>query len=807
MALSAITVLGLGLGAAVAIFSVVYPVVLTPLPFDDPDRLVIAWQQDEQGGLREVSYREFQGWRDQARSFEAMAAIGSVNWSFQTSGSGDPYTIPISVVSASFFDSLGVLPLLGRTFVPADDDEAATTGRVVVLSHSLWVQRFDADPDIIGHSLRRLAGSTAAEPFTIVGVMPPAFQFPQGAHLWTPVGPELAAIRRAAGLTDMRFLRVLFVVGRLRPDVTIEAARTEIDTLIPRVQRDLAPTGRVEMLDGVVTSLGEHLFGNARTALLLFLGAVGLVLLIAIANVVGLLLVRSVERRRDAAVRKALGATDAHLLRYHLLEGAVIAAGGGALGIGLATVSVPALVALSPAEIPGIDAVAVDGRMLAFALVISAGCALLVGAGTSLRIRDSWIPHWLKSGSPTLIRGGMVTRTRDTLLVTQVALAVVSLFAATLLTASYANLVREDLGFRPEHVLTLDASLPDSRYSLQQKRLFYRELLQRVAALPGVDGVAAVYQRPFDNGPVGFDLVPHLRGQPPDGSESHLNPMLNVEAVTPDYFSVMGTRLLRGRTFTERDAVGSPLVVVVSDSTARRLWPRDEALGQQLLTVGDPFDPDDEVPFQTVVGVVEDARYREIETPRFDLYVPFYQAPLQVQDLVVRTAGDPLLLAGPVRDEIRRLDARQVVDGVRTMDMVVSRAMRPWQFNMVVSAALAAVALTLTALGLFGTVAYAVRQRTREIGLRIALGARTGHILDLVMRRVVVLTAVGSSIGLVLALGVARLFDSLVFGVAPRDPATLVAVTVMMSCVAIAASFLAARRWSRVDPMVALRAE
>lgn len=807
LALTAIAVLGLGIGSAVAIFSVVHQVVLTPLPFDDPERLVIAWQQDPQGDLREVSYREFQGWRDQARSFAAMTAIGSVNWSFELSGSDDPYAAPVSAVSASFFDTLGAQPLLGRTFRSTDEDEAPTSSRVLILSHRLWVERFDADPDIIGRGIRRSTDQTGAEPFTVVGVMPREFQFPQGAELWIPVGPELAAIQRADSVTDMRFLRVLFVVGRLNPGVSIEMARTEIDTLIPRVQQDLAPTERGDPLEGVVTRLGDHLFGNARAALLLFLGAVGLVLLIAIANVVGLLLVRSVERRRDTAVRKALGATDARLRRQQLAEATVIAGGGGVVGVVPAILGVPALVSLSPPEIPGIDQVAIDLRMLAFALVVTAGCALLLGAGASIRGRDAWVPHWLKAGSPTMTPGGLSTRTRDGLLITQIALALVSVVAAMLLTTAYVNLAREDLGFRPDHVLTLDASLPNSRYSLEQKRLFYRELLQRVAALPGVEGAAAVYQRPFANGPIGMDLVPFLRGQPPDGSEMHLNPILNLEAVTPGYFSVMGTRLLRGRTFSDRDTVGSPLVVVVSASTARRLWPGQEALGQQLLTVGDPLNPDDEVPFQTVVGVVEDARYREIETPRFDLYVPFYQAPLQVQHLVVRTTGDPLALAGPVRDEIRRLDARQVVGGVRSMDMVVSSVMRPWRFNMVVSTLLAAVALILTALGLFGTVAYTVRQRTREIGLRMALGARRGQILGLVMRRVVALTGVGSAIGLGLAVAVARLFDSLVFGVAPRDPGTFLTVAVLMSVVAGAASFLAARRGSRVDPMVALRTE
>ena len=715
-----------------------------------------------------MSYREFQGWAASARSFESMTAIGSVNWGYEAVGGDGPYSIPISAVSASFFDTLGARPLLGRTFRASDDDERSTAGRVVVLSHLLWVQRFDADPGVVGRSVRLRTGAVEAAPFTVVGVMPPDFQFPIGAQLWTPVGPELESIRRADGLRAMTFLRVLFVVGRLQPGVSVDAARAELDTLIPRVQRDLAAETPEDNLRAVVTPLRDHIFGNARVALLLFAGSVGLVLLIANANVVGLLLVRSFERRRDTAVRTALGATRGRLLGYHLVEGGLIAAGGGALGVVLAVFGVPALVALGPGDVPRLDAVEVNVPVLAFAVVLTLACALVVVAGASLRFGDSWVSHWLKADAPGMTAGRSFARTRDVLLVFQVALALVALVAAGLLTASYANLVREALGFRPEGVLTLNVSVPDARYSLDQKRAFYRELLDNVGALPGVVGAAAVYQRPFENGPVGMDLVPFLLGQTPDEFEN--NPTLNLEAVTPGYFSVMGTRLIRGRVFTERDTVGSPLAVVMSESTARRLWPGADALGKRLLTVGEPPDEDGNFEFQTVVGIVEDARYREIQTPRLDLYVPFFQSPLQVQHVVVRTTGDPLLLAGPLREEVRRLDAQQVVDGVRTMEMVVSGAVRPWQFNMVVSALLASVAVILTALGLFSTVAYSVRQRIREIGLRLALGARRLDILALVMRRVSLLTVNGTALGLALAVSLAEFLDRLVFGIALRDP-------------------------------------
>ena len=765
----------------------------------------IVWQQDQGGDLREVSYREFQGWAASARSFESMTAIGSVNWGYEAVGGDGPYSIPISAVSASFFDTLGARPLLGRTFRASDDDERSTAGRVVVLSHLLWVQRFDADPGVVGRSVRLRTGAVEAAPFTVVGVMPPDFQFPIGAQLWTPVGPELESIRRADGLRAMTFLRVLFVVGRLQPGVSVDAARAELDTLIPRVQRDLAAETPEDNLRAVVTPLRDHIFGNARVALLLFAGSVGLVLLIANANVVGLLLVRSFERRRDTAVRTALGATRGRLLGYHLVEGGLIAAGGGALGVVLAVFGVPALVALGPGDVPRLDAVEVNVPVLAFAVVLTLACALVVVAGASLRFGDSWVSHWLKADAPGMTAGRSFARTRDVLLVFQVALALVALVAAGLLTASYANLVREALGFRPEGVLTLNVSLPDARYSLDQKRAFYRELLDNVGALPGVVGAAAVYQRPFENGPVGMDLVPFLLGQTPDEFEN--NPTLNLEAVTPGYFSVMGTRLIRGRVFTERDTVGSPLAVVMSESTARRLWPGADALGKRLLTVGEPPDEDGNFEFQTVVGIVEDARYREIQTPRLDLYVPFFQSPLQVQHVVVRTTGDPLLLAGPLREEVRRLDAQQVVDGVRTMEMVVSGAVRPWQFNMVVSALLASVAVILTALGLFSTVAYSVRQRIREIGLRLALGARRLDILALVMRRVSLLTVSGTALGLALAVSLAEFLDRLVFGIALRDPGALLAVSVLLILVGMSAGLVAARRGARVDPMVALRTE
>ena len=808
--LSSVSVLGLGIGASVAIFSVVYPVVLKPLPFDQPNQLVMIWQQDQQGDLREVSYREFQGWRDQARSFSSMAAIGSVNWSYQASEVDEPYVIPINVVSASFFDTLGAPPLLGRTFVASDDEASPATGRVVVLSHALWVDRFDANAGVVGQPVRLLTAREEAVPFTVIGVMPPDFRFPAGAELWTPVAPELESIRLADGSTEdrMNFLRVLFVVGRLATGVSLDAARTDIDTLIPRLPETLAADVQVEDFRSVMTPLQEHIFGNARTALLLFAASVGLVLLIANANVVGLMVVRGLARRRDTAVRQALGASRARLLGYHIVEAGVIAAGGGALGVLLAAVGVPALVALNPDAVPGLDTVAVDLRALAFVVFITAACALTVGVGASVRLDDAWLPYWLKAGAVSLTPGTSHTRTRDVLMGVQVALALMALSAAGLLTVSYANLVRENLGFRPQNVLTLNVDLPDARYSLAQHRLFYRELLDRVSGLPGVVGAAAAYQRPFEHGAIGLDFLPFLRGQTPGDPASRQNPLVNLESITPGYFSVMGTRLLRGRTFTNLDTADSPPVVVLSESAARRLWPGEEGLGQQLLVTPDVrMDENGDPIFQTVVGIVEDARYREVETPRLDAYVPFSQVPVQVKHLVVRTTDDPLQLAAAVRSEVRRLDPQQVVDGVRSMERVVSTATRPWRFNMVISAILGAIAVVLTAIGLFSTVAYTVRQRTREIGLRIALGATRRHIRDLVTRRVLGVTAIGATAGLAGALVVAESLDSLVFGIAPRDPFALLAVAALFIAVAATASLLAARAGTRVDPMVSLRAE
>ena len=729
--------------------------------------------------------------------------MGSTTWGAVEVQRDPPVWLTVSAVSASFFDTLGAQAAIGRTFLPAED--GAEAERVMVLGHAAWRRYFDMDPDVVGSTV---PVGARREPFTVVGVMPPAFRFPSGAEVWTPVGRELAGIFRENGMDagTQRGLGVLYAIGRLAPGRTLDEAQAEMDVIVPGLWE--AHFSRSGTRRAVVTPLTDYVFGNAEAALFVLLVGVALLLLIAGANVTGLMIVRAQSRRRDTALKCALGIGGGRLFRAHLLETLLVTGAAAAGGIALASAALPLFVALGPADMPRLEQAAVNGTSAALAALLAVGLALAMTAAASPRPGRLSLVAWLRDGAHGATAGRAGAGARNTLVVSQVALALVLTVGAGLLAASYVNLARVDLGYRPAGVLALTLTARDGAYGdVASRRTADRELLARLRDLRGVEAAGGMLLLPFEHGVVGVDGGVVLEGEPLDGPDRPERPPVAVQSVSPGYVEAMGLDLVAGRTFTDRDTADAPAAVLVSESLARYLWPSGEAVGRRLIAIGAAAAAgSDGLPaWQTVVGVVEDARYREIARGRFDLYVPFTQVSMGLDHLVVRTEGDPARLAAALRAEVPRADPNFVVRSVAPLRGLVDDAMRPWRFNMTMATLLAGLALGLAAVGLFGTVAYGVARRTREIGVRRALGAQALDVLRLVWGQALALTLLGAAVGLGVALAATELLRPLLFGVAPRAAGTLAVLTALLLAVCASASLLAAWRATRIDPLAALR--
>ena len=726
--------------------------------------------------------------------------MGSTTWGEVEVQEDPPVRLTISAVSASFFDTLGAQALLGRTFLPEEDEAEAR--RVMVLSHAAWRQYFDMDPDVVGSTV---PVGARREPFTVVGVMPPAFQFPSGAEVWTPVGRELAGIFRQnemdAGV--QRGLGVLYVIARLTPGRTVEQARVEMDVIVPGLWEShfsLWGTRRV-----AITPLTDYIFGSAEAALFVLLGGGTLLLLIACANVTGLMIVRSQSRRRDVAVQCALGIGRGRLFRAHLTETLLVTGAAAAGGIAIASAALPILVALGPGDMPRLEQAGVNGTSVVLGALLAIAVGLAMTAAASPRPAALSLAGWLREGARGATAGRAGTGARN-MLISQVAMALLLTIGAGLLTSSYVNLAQVDLGYRPTEVLALTLTPRDGAYEADTvRRAAYRDLLARVRGLRGVVAAGGTLLLPFEHGVVGLDGGVVLEGEPLDGPDRPQRPPVAVQSVSPGYFAAMGIDLVAGRTFTERDTTDAPAAVMASESLARYLWPSGDAVGRRLIAVGAEAESDDAPAWQTVVGVVEDARYRELERGRFDLYVPFTQVSMGLNHLVIRTLGDPARLGAAIRAAVRRADPNFVIDSIAPLRGLVDDVMRPWRFNMTMATLLAGLATGLAAIGLFATVAYGVTRRTREIGVRRALGAQAVDVLRLVWGQAVLLTLLGAAIGLGVALPAAELLRPLLFGVVPREAGTFAGLTALLLAVCAAASLLAAWRATRIDPLVALR--
>jgi putative ABC transport system permease protein len=799
-----VLILAVAIGAVTAIFSIAHAVLIRPLPIANPDRVMLLWGRDDARSQQvvEVSLLDQRAWLAGQKSFAAIELFGSVNWGeLDVVGPGQPFRAVQNAVSSGFFDLLGARPLIGRTFRAADDHQGARP--TVVFSEGLWRQHFASDPAVVGRLLTVGTGNKATA-FEVIGVMPEDFRIPAGAQVWVALAPTLSAGAAAQGW-QVEGVRAMYAIGRLAPGATVENAVAELSTIARNEELKNGMTNT--SMSVMATPLTTHLLGPARPALFAIAGASVALLLIACANAAALLLVHGTGRRREIAVRFALGARRLQIVRQLLSESIVLSLIAGVLGVGLAYVSFDAIVSFAPIEVPRLDDAAIDVRALLFALILCLGTAVIVGLFPAWRHSSAAPLAGLHDRSRSATAMSSSACARKLLVAAQLAAVVVLLTAAGLFIRSFAALLRLDLGFDPRGVLTFDLGFSEERYDTKEKQwALIDAVLDSARRLPGTVAAGAVYLRPFGAGVIGMDSNVIIEGQPLASESASRNPIVNWEAATPDYFRAMEIRLLRGRFFDERDTTKSPPVVILGQSLAERLWPGQNPIGRRMLSYGAPEDGKNPG-WQTVVGVVEDARYREVETPRFDLYLPYRQAPNHVKHFMLRLSGDPVAAIPALRTAVAALDGDVRVDDISTMEGVVGRAFAPWRFSTVVVSAFGAIALTFAAVGIAGLVAFAVTQRTREIGVRVALGAQTRDVVALVAGEGAWIALAGLVIGVVAAWILRRSVESMLFGVAPDDPVTFGAVALLLVAVSLLAAYLPARSAARVDPATALRAE
>ena len=775
--LISVLTLALGIGATTAIFSILDAVVLRPLPFSEPDRLVSLSETTPQAALFSVSEPNYLDWRRANRSFTGMAAISYA--SLGLVGQGEPVKLHGAAVSASFFPLLDAQPLLGRFFIE-DEDRAGAGARVAVLSHHLWQSRFGADPGVLGRSLR-LEGRL----YTVIGVMQPRFTFPDWAELWIPLAP---------GTNMDRGDHWLDAVARRKQGVSLEQARADLDGIAAQLSQQYPDSNKGW---GVrIDPLHEALVGPQVTrGLLALLAAVALLLLMACVNVSNLLLARATVRGREMGLRSALGAGRARLIRQLLTESVLLAGLGAFAGLGVAYGAMRLVRAFGP-NVPRLDEVALDGRVLAFTLGIALVTGLLFGLAPALQASRADLHALLQQGGRAAMAAGR--RLRDGLVVGELALAMMLLIGAGLMIGSFLRLQRVDTGFDPDGVLTVRLDLPPDEYPDDRRRIFFPEVLQRIAALPGVRAAGATNAAPFGGFRPNNTIA--VEGREPQKEGEFLS--ADWRAVTPGFFRSMSIPLLRGRLFTEADREGSLNVIIISKSLAESLWPGENPVGRRIIwgpPNGDPW---------TVAGVVGDIRDMEIErAPRSVIFLPWQQVPWAQMTLTIKTAGDVPGLAAAIHREIRALDGDLPIPEILPLRQSVAGAVDGPRFRMFLFALFAAAALTLAVTGVYGVMTFAVAQRTREIGVRLALGARPWSVVGLVLRRGLVLTLLGIGLGWAGAFALTRFLASLLYGTAPTDATTFAAVAILLAGVATAAGYFPASRAAAIDPRLAFSAE
>jgi putative ABC transport system permease protein len=791
--LVAILVTALGIGANTAIFSVVNAVLLRPLPFPQSEQLMTVWETNQARGLMQsaVSYPDFADWRAQNHVFERMASYHTND--FTLTGNAEPQRLQGAVVNADLFPLLGAQAQLGRTFRP-EEDQPGDSGSVVVLSHRLWQQRFNSDPNVVGRAV-----TLDGQSYTVIGVMPAGFQFPvqnEPVELWTSVSGDASG---AEPITSQRGAHYMYVIGRLKPGVTRAQAQAELDTIASRLAQ-LDPDHNKNRGVYVQPAL-EGLVGDIRPALLILLGAVGFVLLIACANVANLLLARATTRHKEIAIRSALGASRWRVVQQLLTESLLLAFVGGALGLLVALWGTDLLVKLNSTDIPRVAQTGLDMRSLGFTLVVSLLTGVLFGLVPALQASKSDLNETLKEGGRSAGTGARRNHVRNTLIVAEVAIAVVLLVGAGLLIQSLRRLQHVNPGFDPANVLTLNVGLPDVKYTSQQQASFYRNLHERIEALPGVVSASAIYPVPLGGDRIGVSF--ETEGRPVPKSDE---PVLEFRVVNPDYFRTMSIPLVKGRDFTARDDKQATPVIIVNEAFAQKFFPGEDPLGKRIKP-GIATDETKPV-MREIIGVVGDVKHKSLSASADpEGYVPEAQIPFDTMTLVVKTSVPAESITSAVRNEVYALDKDLPVYTVKTMDNYLAASVAQPRFNTLLLALFAGLALVLTVVGLYGVMSYAVVQRTHEMGIRLALGAQTRDIFKLVIGQGMLLALVGVGLGLIGAFALTRIMASLLFGVRATDPLTFGTVSVLMIGVALLACYVPARRATRVDPMVALRYE
>ena len=780
--LIAVVTLALGIGANTAIFSIVKGVLLRPLPYAEPQQLVRLFESVERAALAsermEVAPANFLDWRAQTQSFSGLAAYGTTG--SVISEGGEAERLEGSLVTADFFATLGVAPLRGRTF--AVEDEQASE-RLVIIGYDVWQRRFGGAEDLIGRTIQ-LDGFG----FTVIGVMPQGFQYPQRTQIY-----EL--YRLSPAQRQMREAHFLKVIARLKPGVTVAQAQAELSGVARRLAEQYPQTNRHWSAN--VVPLLEEQVSQVRPALLALLGAVALVLLIACINVASLLLARAVGRQGEIGIRLALGAGRGHIVRQLLTESLLLAILGGAAGLLLGGWALDGLMALAPENLPRLGEVRLDATVLGFTLLLSVVTGILFGLAPAWQAARQDVNATLKQGTG---RHSGQRRLFSVLVVAEIALTLVVLLGAGLLVNSFGRLMQVEPGLDVERLLTVSLEPPSARYNgddwRTQRMNFWNQLSTRVAALPGVEAVGAIDSLPFS----GRARVWRFRR---DGEEANQAAGLaaSFQVATSDYFRAVGMKLHRGRFFTSGDAENTPPVAVINETMARRFWPNAEALGQRIVIRNETFA-------REIVGVVSDLKHFGLDQEtQPEMYAPFAQFVIDVMPMVVRVQGDPTSFAGVIRQQVQQVDSTVAIERIAPLREMMADSFAARRFTMLLLGAFAAVALLLAGVGVYGVMAYSVSERTREIGVRLALGAQTANILRLVLKQSLTLAAVGVVIGLLASFALLHLIKSLLFGVTAHDPLTFAAVATMLIIVTLLACWIPARRAAKVDPMIALRCE